>query len=210
VIGVVGDYREFGAETKPPEQVFLPYTLEVWPWMVFIVRVPPTPAALAAIERAVKNVDPSIEFRGTPSGLATRRKTTFTDPRVFVMTLMSGFAATALLLAAIGLYGVVAYGVAQRTREIGVRIAIGATSRSIATLVLGQAAAFVGAGVGCGLLVAVASTKLIRSMLFETTPTDVTTFVMVPLVLAVIAAIASVAPAYRATRTDPIVAIRAE
>ena len=210
VVGVVADYREFGAETKPPEQVFLPYTLEVWPWMQFIVRVPPTPATLAALERAVKDVDPSIDLRGKPSAISARASLSFTDPRVFVMTLMSGFAATALLLAAIGLYGVVAYSVAQRTREIGVRIAIGATSRSIAMLVLGQAAAFVGAGVGCGLLAAFVSTKLIRAMLFDTTPTDATTFVVVPLVLATVAAIASVAPAYRATRTDPIIAIRAE
>jgi predicted permease len=210
IVGVVADYREFGAEQKPPEQVFLPYTLEVWPWMQFIVRVPPTPAMLAAIERAVKDLDPSIDFRGKPSAIRAQSAVRFTDPRVFVMTLMSGFAATALLLAAIGLYGVVAYSVAQRTREIGVRIAIGATSRTIALLVLGQAAAFVGAGVGCGLLAAFASTKLIRSMLFETTPTDITTFVVVPLVLAAVAAIASIAPAYRATRTDPIVAIRAE
>jgi putative ABC transport system permease protein len=210
VVGVVADYREFGAEQKPPEQVFLPFTLEVWPWMQFIVRVSPTPATLAALERAVKDVDPSIDLRGKPSALRAQAAVRFTDPRIFVMTLMSAFAATALLLAAIGLYGVVAYSVAQRTREIGVRIAIGATSRSIAALVLGQAAAFVGAGVGCGLLAAFASTKLIRAMLFETTPTDATTFVVVPLVLAAVAAIASLAPAYRATRTDPIIAIRAE
>ncbi len=211
IVGVVADYHEFGREAKPPEQVFLPYTLEVWPWMNFIIRVPPTAATLAAIESAVKTIDPAIGWRGgKPSALNARSSPALTDPRVFVTTLMSGFAATALLLAAIGLYGVVAYGVAQRTREIGVRIAIGATSRSILTLVLGQAAVLVAVGVGAGLLAAAASATLVRAMLFETTPTDVTTFVVVPLVLAAVAAVASVAPAYRATRTDPIIAIRAE
>ncbi|MGH7618286.1 MAG: FtsX-like permease family protein, partial [Gemmatimonadaceae bacterium] len=210
VVGVVADYREFGRENKPPEQVFLPYTLEVWPWMVFIVRVPPTPVTLAAVETAVKQVDPTIDLRGTLSAIESRKGPAFTDPRVFVTALMSGFAATALLLAAIGLYGVVAYGVAQRTREIGVRIAIGATSRSIVALVLGQSAFLVAIGVGAGLLAAAASTKVVRALLFETTPTDLTTFVVVPVVLSVVAAIASVAPAYRATRTDPIVAIRSE
>jgi predicted permease len=210
IVGVVADYHEYGAEAKPPEQVFLPYTLEVWPWMQFIVRTPPTAATLAAIERAVKGVDPAIDLRGTPRASTGRETIRFTDPRVFVATLMSGFAATALLLAAIGLYGVVAYGVAQRTREIGVRIAIGATSRNVMTLVLRQAALLVGSGVLTGLLAAAASTKLVRALLFETTPTDAETFVVVPLVLTLVAMIASVAPAYRATRTDPIAAIRAE
>jgi len=210
VVGVVADYREFGRETKPPEQVYLPYTLEVWPWMNFIVRAPPTPATLAAIEGAVNSVEPAINMRAKPAPMHSRSSVALTDPRVFVTTLLSGFAATALLLAGIGLYGVVAYGVAQRTREIGVRIAIGATSRSIMLLVLGQAAALVAAGVGAGLLAAAASTTVVRALLFETTPTDPATFVIVPLVLAAVAAIASVAPAYRATRTDPIVAIRAE
>jgi predicted permease len=209
VVGVVADYREFGAEAKPPEQVFLPYTLEVWPWTVFIVRSSTTPATLAALERAVKDVDPAIDLRGKPSaggGPAIR----FSDPRVFVTALMTGFATTALLLAAIGLYGVIAYGVAQRTREIGIRIAVGATPRRIATLILGQAAFLVAVGAGTGLLAAAASTKVVRALLFETTPTDAATFAIVPIVLALVAAIASIAPVYRATRTDPIVAIRAE
>src|SRR6185295_15860311 len=117
---------------------------------------------------------------------------------------------TALLLAAIGLYGIVAYGVAQRTRELGIRIAVGATERSILALVLGQAAKLVVVGVGVGLLVATAATKVLQAMLFETSTTDSTTFIVVPLVLAVVATVASLVPAYRATRTDPIIVIRAE
>jgi putative ABC transport system permease protein len=123
---------------------------------------------------------------------------------------MAGFASTALLLAAIGLYGIVAYGVAQRTRELGIRIAVGATDRNILTLVLGQAARLVVVGVGCGLLVALAATKVLQAMLFETSTTDWATFVIVPIVLAIVATVASVVPAYRATRTDPIIVIKAE
>jgi putative ABC transport system permease protein len=210
IVGVVADYHEFSAEAKPPEQVFLPYTLEVWPWTTFIVRTPPAHATLAALERAVKGVDPAIDLRGSPSALRSALAIRFTDPRVFVATLMSGFAATALLLAAIGLYSVVAYGVAQRTREIGVRIAIGATASSIMRLVMRQAALLVAFGVVGGLLAAVTATKVVRALLFETTPTDPATFVAVPVVLAAVAAIASAVPAYRATRTDPIAAIRAD
>jgi len=117
---------------------------------------------------------------------------------------------TALFLAAIGLYGIVAYGVAQRTRELGIRIAVGATERSILALVLGQAAKLVVAGVVCGVLVAVAATKVLQAMLFETSTMDSATFVLVPIVLAVVATIASLVPAYRATRTDPLIVIRAE
>jgi ABC-type antimicrobial peptide transport system permease subunit len=182
----------------------------VWPWIRFIVRTPPSAATVAALERAVKDVDPAIDQRDKPSALRGTSSIRFTDPRVFVATLMSGFAATALLLASIGLYGVVAYGVAQRTREIGVRIAIGATAPSIMRLVMMQAALLVAVGVASGLVAAAASTKLVRALLFETTTTDVATFITVPLVLAAVAAVASAVPAYRATRTDPILAIRAE
>ncbi|MEP6491901.1 MAG: ABC transporter permease [bacterium] len=208
VVGVVADYHEFGAEAKPPAQVFLPYTLEVWPWMNFVVRASRTAAVIPAITRAVHDVEPAIVFGVKPT--AERDGPSLSDPRVLVASLMAGFAATALLLAAIGLYGIVAYGVAQRTRELGIRIAMGATERSILTLVLGQAAKLVAGGVVVGMLAAAGTTKVLQSMLFETTRTDAVTFVVVPVILAVVATIASLVPAYRATRTDPIVVIRAE
>jgi putative ABC transport system permease protein len=116
----------------------------------------------------------------------------------------------ALLLAAIGLYGIIAYGVAQRTRELGVRIALGATPRNIVMLVLVQAAKLVASGIVVGLIAAAAATRLLQAMLFQTTATDPATFVVVPIVLALVAALAALIPALRATRTDPIVAMRAE
>lgn len=210
VVGVVADYRQNGAEQKAPTQVFLPYTLEVWPWTHFVVRARGGEVTLAALERAVKSVEPAITFYGKPSFDQAGRVPSLADPRFFVTSLLSAFAGIALLLAAIGLYGVVAYGVAQRTREIGIRIAIGAPSRSIVTLLLRQATTFVFLGVGAGLIMATAATKLLQSMLFETATTDITTFIIVPAVLAVVAIAASCLPAFRATRTDPAIVIRAE
>ena len=109
-----------------------------------------------------------------------------------------------------GLYGVVAYAVRQRTREIGIRIAIGATPRHVVQLMLRQASAFVASGMIVGILVALAATRLLRAMLIETASTDVATLVVAPIVLGGVALVASGVPALRATRTDPVVVMRAE
>ena len=210
VVGVVSDYREFGPEAASPPQVYLPYTLEVWPWMTFVARATTTPAVLESIKQAVKNVDPTMQWFGEPSFDRSGQTPTFSDPRMFVTGLLGAFGATALLLAAIGLYGVVAYAVTQRTREIGIRIAIGATPRHIVRLLLRQASTFVLVGIGAGLLIAAGATKVLQSLLFETATTDVTTFLIVPVVLGLVAVAASCVPALRATRTDPSIVIRAE
>ncbi len=208
VVGVVADYREFGRGQKPPDQVFLPYTLEVWPWMNFIVRSSRGAAVLPALTKAVQSAEPAIVFRGTPS--VQQDGQSFSDPRFFVMALMSAFAAIALVLSAIGLYGVVSYGAAQRTRELGIRIAVGATRSRILALVIGDIAGFIAIGTVAGLAVAAMSAKLLSAMLFETTPTDVSTFIVVPVTLALVAALAAAIPAYRASGTDPLVVLRTE
>lgn len=208
IVGVVKDYRELGPEQDAPPQVFLPYTLEVWPWMNFIVRSPRADAILGAVTDVLKEVEPALEIRGKPS--VQKTGASFTDPRVFVTTLLGGFAATALLLAAIGLYGIVAFSVAQRTRELGVRIAMGATPRAILKLVMTHAAKLVIAGVVVGLAAATLVTGTLRTLLFQTSTTDTATFIVVPLVLSVVAAVASVVPAYRASRTDPLIVIKSE
>ena len=210
VVGVTGDFRYFGPDGDPPPQVFLPYTLEVWPWMFFVVRSTNPSMAVSPITRAVQAVEPAIVFRDKPEVIQSGLAATVGAPRLFVASLMSGFAILALLLATIGLYGVIAYGVAQRTRELGVRIALGATTRNVVMLVLLQAAKLVVSGIVVGLGAAVAATRLLQAMLFQTTVTDPTTFVVVPVVLALVAGLATLIPALRATRIDPIVAIRAE
>jgi putative ABC transport system permease protein len=208
VIGVVADMRQFGPAEDPQPEVMLPYTLEVWPWMNFVARAPDAKRLLPNVERAVRGVEPALNFLGRPSVL--RAGAAADLQRRFLTLVLSGFAAGALLLAAIGLYSIVAYGVMQRTRELGVRIALGAPTGSVLSLVLRDTATFVIGGAALGLLGAFLSTRLIRSMLFDTAPTDVATFVIVPLVLGVVAVAASYAPARRATKVDPMIAIRAE
>jgi putative ABC transport system permease protein len=210
VVGVVADYRAYGRENPSPAQVFLPYTLEVWPWMNFVVRAPKSAAVLREVTDAVKAVDPAIVFRGTPSVSKSGLAESLTEPRGFLMQLMGVFAATALVLAAVGLYGVVAYGVAQRAREIGIRIAVGATSGGIVRLLLAEAARVVCSGIAFGLIAGVVAGRLLRATLFDTSPMDAATLVVAPAVLAVAATIASLLPARRATRTDPIIVIRSE
>ena len=206
VVGVVGDMRQFGRESNPDPELFLPYTLEVWPWMNFVLRAQNPTRVLAAVDSAVRAVDPAVNQRGK----ASVAQAGLTSTRRFVTSLLTAFAASALLLAATGLYGIVAYGVVQRTREVGIRIALGATPRSIVALVLRDGARYAIGGAVLGLFGAFATTRLLTSMLYETKATDPATFVAVPIVLAMVALLASYVPARRAARTDPLVAIRSD
>jgi uncharacterized membrane protein YeaQ/YmgE (transglycosylase-associated protein family) len=209
VIGVVGDMRQYGPADKPENEVFLPYTLEVWPWMTFVMRSPVAAQIVKQVRPAVRAVEPALNFREEPNVQQTGAAAI--DPqRRFLTLVLAGFAAGALLLAAVGLYSIVAYGVVQRTRELGVRIALGASEHSVQRLVLRDGAMFVLAGAVLGIIGAWFSTRLIRSLLFDTTSTDIATFIAVPVLLAIVALLASWLPARRAAHTDPLVAIRAE
>jgi len=128
----------------------------------------------------------------------------------FETALLSAFATLAMLLAAIGIYGITRYSVAQRTHEIGVRMAVGAKRADVLTLVLGQALQLTLAGVGIGLLGAVALTRFLSSLLYEVKSTDLTTYVIVSLTLTAVALVACQIPARRATKIDPMVALRYE
>lgn len=209
VIGVVADIHENGPENDPDPEIFLPYTLEVWPWTHFVVRVRTAAGALPLIDHIVKGVEPALRYFSPPSleGVGID----VVDPqRRFVTFVLTGFAGCALLLATIGLYGIVAYSVVQRMRELGVRIALGATPRNVLALVMRDGMRFVAAGAVIGTAGALLSTRLIRSMLFQTTGTDLATFVTVPIVLASAALGASYLSARRAARADPLIAIRGD
>lgn len=208
VIGIVADIHEYDRANEPEPEVFLPYTLEVWPWMNFVVRAPNAARVVPAVVRAVHDIDPAIRFRDKPS-VEERSFAGLVAPP-FLTSIVSGFAACALLLAAVGLYGIVAYGVAQRSREVGIRIALGASERSVVALVVREGLAFVLLGAVVGLLGAMASSRLITSLLFETRTTDVQTLVGVPVLLVVVAVVSSYLPARRAAKTDPVVAMRAD
>ncbi len=209
IIGVVSDVHEYGPADSPAPEVYLPYTLEVWPWMNFTARARNPGRLLAAVTNAVRAVDPEIRFRGQPSLVQTGGGAIDAQTR-FITAVLTGFAIGALLLSAIGLYGIVAYGVSQRTREIGIRIALGATGPHVVRTVLRDGALYVLLGAAIGLGGALISTRLLRAMLFQTTTTDPATFVIVPVVLAAVAGAATWLPARRAARTDPTIAIRAE
>jgi ABC-type antimicrobial peptide transport system permease subunit len=132
-----------------------------------------------------------------------------TRPR-FQALLVTAFAAIALILAAIGVYGVMAYTVEQRTREIGIRIALGAASSTVMRLILGRCAAITISGVALGLLGAAAVTRYLESMLFGLTPLDPITFALGPLTLGIVATLAAFLPARHATNVDPVVALRCD
>jgi putative ABC transport system permease protein len=135
--------------------------------------------------------------------------TTIARPRLYA-TLLAVFAGVGAVLAAVGIYGVLAYSVAQRTREIGIRVALGARPAAVMRLVLGQSFVLTMIGIGLGIAGAVAVTRYLEGMLFGLTPLDPITFVAVSILFAAIAAVASLVPAHRATAVDPIVALRAE
>lgn len=209
VIGIVGDTRLNGPESDADPEVLLPYTLEVWPWMRFAVRAATPESMLHAVENGVKDVEPGVEFFRKPS-LARTGIAAVDEGRRFITMVLAGFALAALVLACVGLYGIVAYGVEQRRRELGVRIALGASSRGLVSFVLRDAVLSLGGGVLLGTLGAYFSVRIIRNMLFQTSPADPGTLVGVLVVLSGVMVLASYAPALRATRADPMLAIRSD
>jgi predicted permease len=214
VIGVVRDVRQQSIGDKPSPEVFVPWTLEVWPWITVVAHVQNPRREIPLLRRAVLEVEPGIPVAGEnlQGGFVSLEQTLNSSiaQRRLATSLLGGFAVGALLLAAIGLYGVIAYGVTQRTREMGVRMALGADERRILRLVLGEGVRLALIGATLGILGAVASTRLIQSLLYETVATDPLTFVVTPLLLTAVALVATYLPARRATRLDPTIAIRGE
>ena len=214
VIGVVHDVKQQSIDNTPVPEVYVPWTLEVWPWITLVAHVQNPTREIPLIRRAILDVEPGMPVAGTTfqGGIVTveSRLASSIAQRRLVTSLVGAFAAGALLLAAIGMYGVIAYGVAQRTREMGIRMALGASRRRILRLVVGEGVRLALLGAVLGVAGALASTRVIRSLLFQTVPTDAVTFIVTPLVLAGVALLATYIPARRATRLDPTLAIRGE
>ena len=131
-------------------------------------------------------------------------------PRRFTMTLLSVFAAVAVFLAAVGIYGVISYSTAERTREIGIRLALGARRNDVLRLVVGEGLVTSIAGLAIGLIMSFALTRFLESLLFGVSATDAVTFIVVPIILMSVALVASLVPARRATKFDPVTALRCE
>ena len=209
VVGIVGDIKDAALNEPNPPQIYMP--LRQWPvsFMTVVVKTSVPPASIADAARAqVAAVDANLPLSNVRTLDAVVAKSI--SQQRFYLTLLTAFAAVALLLAAIGIFGVLSYAVAQRTREIGIRMALGAQGRSVITLIVRQAMILVASGVALGTVAALFLSETMARMLFSIKPTDPATFVSVAAVLIAVALCASYIPARRATRVDPIVALKAE
>ncbi|MEX2283906.1 MAG: ABC transporter permease [Gemmatimonadota bacterium] len=212
VIGIAPDlqYEEFGEEVDHTRlQLHLPYAQSGTRLMAFMVRARGNPAELQRAVRAeLRAIDPALAAFDVMTMAERRRHTTW--PQRFFGQTFGTFGAAALVLALAGVYGVMAFSVARRRREIGIRIALGAKPRDVLRLVVGGAALLAASGVAIGIVGAWMLTRLLSGMLWGVTTNDPATFVITPLILAVAALTASYIPARRAARVDPMVALRSE
>jgi putative ABC transport system permease protein len=220
VVGVVGDIRQFGLDRAPGSQYFvdmrqvptdpafrMPPLFPVGAY--YVVRTTDEPAAaLATIRDIVRQLNPGapVDRVATMEEIVSN---SMTRPRMYAV-LVAIFSAIAAALAAIGLFGVMAYTVSQRTQEIGVRMALGARRRQVLQLVLAEGAVLVAAGLGLGLAGAAAATRYLEGLLFALTPLDPATFAAVAIAFPLLAGVAAYVPARRATTIDPLDALRCE
>lgn len=210
IVGVVDDVKQQSLEDEPKSQVYVPVAQYPYPGLTFVMRVAGADplAAVPAIRRAVREVNPAATINDVRTmesvvseSLARQR---------FSMTLIGAFAALALVLAIVGLYGVLALIIGQRRREIGVRLALGASPAAVVRMVLGDGARVVAAGVIVGLAGAFALTRVLESLLYGVTATDASIFTTAAVFVAIAALAATWAPARRAARVDPRTALAAD
>jgi putative ABC transport system permease protein len=212
IVGVVADIKHLSLREVPGPEMYVPYTQKPYPSMLMmfvVLRTKTDPmSVMGGAREAIRSLDPDLPV-AEPSTMAVLRDNSMAQPR-FSMLLLASFAALALVLACFGLYGVISYSVMQRTREIGVRMALGAQRSTVFGMILGQGARLVGTGIAIGILAALGLTRLMGSFLYGIRPTDPLTFVVVSLLLASVALLACYLPARRATHVDPMVALRYE
>lgn len=209
VVGVVGDVKHYGLDSEPRAELFLPAWQQPMAAMALVVRTASDPKPfIDQIRREVQAVDAEQPIYDASTMVDAVSRSVFL-PRIS-MVLLGAFAVSALLLAVVGIYGVVSYTVAQRTRELGVRMALGADAGMTLRLVLGKSMRLVAAGTVCGLVASFLLTRAIAGLLYDVNPLDPTVFAGVSSLLAASAFVASLIPARRATKVDPIVALRVE
>jgi putative ABC transport system permease protein len=208
IVGVVGDVKHWALDMPTTPEIYRSLLQVPSAQLSFVVRGASDAAALTAgVRQALLAVDREQPAMIRP--MSTLVRASIAEPR-FRGVLLATFAGIALILAVVGIYGVISYGVTQRTREIGVRLALGAQRVDVVRLVLREGMLLTACGLGVGLLAAVWLTRLLRGMLFEVTTTDAVTFVGVPILLAATAFVANYLPARRASKVDPLIAIQAE
>jgi len=208
IVGVVGDVRHLGLENRASADLYFCYPQRPRRIgdMIVTVRTSIEPSALApALRQEVKKLAPDLPVSFEAMDRIFSRSTA---DRRYNVILLGAFAGLALLLAVIGIYGVMSYAVAQGAREIGIRLALGAQAGDVLKLVVGQGLALTLTGLGAGVAGAFALTRMLENLLFEVTTTDPLTFVVMPVLLASVALIACYIPARRATKVDPLLALR--
>ena len=209
IVGVVNDVSQYALDKKPPMQIYLPHSQFPTSFDTIVIKTENDPLSLLpAIRREISSVDKDqavydvrILEELQRNSIALRR---------FFMLLLMVFAVITLALAAVGIYGVMSYAVTQRTQEIGIRMALGASAADVLKLVVRSGIALAVTGVAIGLIAALTLTRLLQSMLFGVTPTDAVTFTIGVLGIVVVAVVACYIPARRATKVDPLVALRHE
>ena len=209
VVGVVKDVKQSGLDAPHTMQIYLPHAQYRNGYLTLVVRAKQDPVNLVSqVRQQVQNVDPDQAVSNIASmdqvlsnSIASRR---------FTAVLLGTLAAVGLLLASTGVYGILSYGVAQRTREIGIRIALGAAQRDVLSLIVGQGLKLLLLGVGTGMVAAFALTRLMSGLLFGVSAGDPMTFSSIALFLGAVALVACYLPARQATRVDPMVALRHE
>ena len=209
IVGVYRDVHHWGLDEKPTPEFLRPYTQAAWPTMTIVAHTISAPGSFAApIRKALSEIEP--DRAASPPQTLEAIVSASLGSRRFPMMLLAGFALLALVLAAVGIAGVVAYSVVQRTHEIGIRMALGAQSWDVLRLVVSRSMLWTLAGVVIGLAGAVGLTRVLVKLLYGVTPTDPLVLGGVSLVLFLVSLLASYVPARRATAVDPLVALRWE
>ena len=209
IVGIVSNVSQYSLDKKPPMQIYLPHSQFPTSFNNIVVKTQNDPnSMLAAVRREILAVDKDQAIYNVVT--LEQLHSDSISLRRFLMLLLIFFAVVTLTLAAVGIYGVMSYAVTQRTQEIGIRMALGARTGDVLALVVKGGIALALAGVGIGLITALALTRLMESMLFGVAPTDMLSFVVGSLALVAVAALACYIPARRATKVDPLVALRYE
>jgi putative ABC transport system permease protein len=206
IVGIVGDIRHAALDVEPKPEMYVPFAQDPYKSMIFAVRGTQDPRNLAsAIRSQIQSIDPGLPLANIRTFDAVIAESV--APRRLSVVLLGVFAAVAVLLATVGIYGVMSFLVVQRTHEIGVRMALGAQRADVMRLVIGRALQLVAIGTAIGLLMALFSTRALQALLYQVSAVDLPTFFFVIFVLGLVALAASYLPAQRAMRADPMIAL---